>query len=67
MCGKERKGITENREKENKRRIEEEWGTVPLKYYLLKISFPIFFVRIVERSKGMNNGGNSCHCIYNQQ
>lgn len=30
MCGKEKKGITENREKENKR-SEEEWGMVPLK------------------------------------
>lgn len=26
MCGRERKGITENREKENKRKSEEEWG-----------------------------------------
>lgn len=31
MCGKVRKGITENREKENKRKSEEEWGMFFLK------------------------------------
>lgn len=31
MCGKENKDITENREKENKRKSEEEWGMLPLK------------------------------------
>lgn len=67
MFGKESKCIPENREKENKRRGEEEWEMVLLKQYILKASFPMVFVRIVERSKGMNNSSSSCHYICQQQ
>lgn len=67
MYGKESKCITENMENKNKRRGEEEWGMVLLKQYIPKASFPMFFVRIVERSKGMNNSSSSCHYICQQQ